>query len=115
MIEWIVALLAMVFILAGVIIATIATFGLYRFDYILNRMHAAAILDTLVILLVLFGIILFSFLVYPTTTEKVITTLKIILVLLFLWCSSPVSSHLIVKLELLLHHEKVKTWRDKEV
>ncbi|MDO5521530.1 MAG: monovalent cation/H(+) antiporter subunit G [bacterium] len=115
MIEWIVALVAMGFILTGVIIATIATFGLHRFDYILNRMHAAAILDTSVILLVLFGSILFSVLVYPTTAEKVVSTLKILLVLLFLWYSSPVSSHLIVRLELLLHHRKVKTWTDKEV
>lgn len=115
MIEWIIALLAMGFVLAGVIVATIATFGLHRFDYVLNRMHAAAILDTLVILLVLFGTILLGLLVYPTTTEKVITTLKILLVLLFLWYSSPVSSHLIVQLEMLLHHHKVMTWRDKEV
>ena len=80
-----------VFILIGLVIFSIQLFGVYRFKYVLNRMHAAAMGDTLGIAMALFGLMFmfgFSF-----------TTLKLALIVVFLWCSSPVSSHLIAALQ----------------
>lgn len=75
-------------------------FGVFKFRYVLNRMHAAAMGDTLGIgasilgLMILFG---FRF-----------VTLKLALVLVFLWCASPVSSHLISRLEVVTNEELEK-------
>lgn len=79
------------FLLIGVAAFVLEVLGIFKFQYVLNRMHAAAIGDTLglgaslVGLMILFG---FRF-----------VTLKLVLVVIFLWCASPVSSHLISRLE----------------
>ena len=49
-----------VFILAGLVVACIAVIGNYKFKFVLNRMHAAALNDTLGILFVLFGLIILN-------------------------------------------------------
>ncbi len=79
------------FFLAGILTVVISTFGAYRFDYCLNRMHSAAIGDTLGLMFTLIGLMIlegFNF-----------ASLKLLLVIAFLWMASPVSSHLICKLE----------------
>lgn len=98
MAEWMSFVIAAVFIIGGVSIAAIATFGVFRFKNVLNRMHAAALLDTLAILLALVGL-MFLGNVYSTTTETVFFILKLVLVIVFLWFASPVASHLISRLE----------------
>lgn len=78
-------------LLCGLGIFLMELYGAFHFDYVLNRMHAAAMGDTLGIGCCLLGLILmcgFSF-----------TSLKLFLVIVFLWFSSPVSSHLIARLE----------------
>ena len=45
-------------LVAGVIILIVATIGVFRFHFVLNRMHAAAMGDTLGILFILLGLIL---------------------------------------------------------
>lgn len=90
---------AAIFILGGLSIMAIAVFGVYKFRFVLNRMHAAAMGDTLGILFILIGLMLangFSF-----------GTLKLFLVIIFLWFASPVSSHLIARLEVTTN-EKIK-------
>ena len=65
--------------------------GTWRFRYCLNRLHAAAVNDTLGLLLAMTSLIAaegFSFL-----------SLKLALVLILLWIASPVSSHLIAQME----------------
>ena len=64
---------------------------MFRFHYVLNRMHAAAIGDTFGIGICLTGLMILSGLNF--------TTLKIGLIILFFWLASPVSSHLISRLE----------------
>lgn len=100
MFEWFRFILVAVLLGGGAITACIAVYGVYRFHFVLNRMHAAAINDTMTILLI-FGALLicsgFSF-----------TSLKFLLVLAFLWLASPVSSHLISRLEVLTDKENVK-------
>lgn len=83
--------LGMIFLLIGMFLFGIQIIGLFRFQYVLNRMHSAAMGDTLGIGSSLLGLMLLS--------GWNFTTLKLALVIIFLWCSSPVSSHLIARLE----------------
>jgi len=96
------------FLVLGLVFMILAVFGVNRFDRALNRMHAAAMGDTLGILFVFLGLILmrgFS-----------MDSLKLFLVILFFWMASPVSGHMISRLEvmtdeklgelLLIHREK---------
>ncbi len=89
--EWLQFVLGTVFLLTGLVIFGIQIFGVFRFHYVLNRMHAAAIGDTLGLGVSLIGLMIFS--------GWNFVTLKLFLIILFLWCSSPVSSHLVSRLE----------------
>ena len=99
MAEWIRFLIGALFLIGGISVAGIATFGIFRFKYVLNRMHAAALLDTLAILLALIGLMFLCPNVFDGTQEAVFAILKLALVVLFLWFASPVASHLISRLE----------------
>ncbi len=88
---WVRFLAAAALILAGVAVMVIAVVGIFRFSFVINRMHITATCDTLGMLMVLLGLILlcgFS-----------ATSLKLALILIFVWLASPVSSHLISRLE----------------
>lgn len=89
--QWIRFIVGGLILLIGLLTFALEVFGVYRFHYVLNRMHAAAMGDTLGIGISLIGLIIFSGLNF--------TSLKMLLVILFLWCASPVSSHLIARLE----------------
>ena len=91
MLEWIRFIVAALCIIAGLVVAGVATFGVFKFKFVLNRMHAAAMGDTLAILFVLAGLMVISGFSF--------TSLKLLLIILFLWFASPVSSHLIARLE----------------
>lgn len=78
---------------AGLLTFAMEVFGSYRFEFVLNRMHAAALGDTLGIGISLTGLIIISGLNF--------TSLKMLLVIMFLWFASPVSSHLISRLEVM--------------
>lgn len=78
-------------LLLGLGIFALQIFGVFKFKYVLNRMHAAAMGDTLGLGVSLTGLILLS--------GWNVTSLKMALVLIFLWLASPVSSHLISRLE----------------
>ena len=66
-------------------------FGVFHFRYVLNRMHATAMGDTLGISSCMVGLMIFS--------GWNFTTLKLLLVVVFLWFASPVSSHVLARLE----------------
>lgn len=89
--EWLRFVLGVGLLLIGVVTFLLEIFGVFKFKYVLNRMQVAAMGDTLGIgaslagLMILFG---FRF-----------ATLKLALVIAFLWCASPVSSHLVSRLE----------------
>ena len=91
MVDWLRFIVAALLILGGLIVAGVATYGMFKFKFVLNRMHAAAMNDTLSLLLVLVGLIV--------VTGFDFISLKLLLVILFLWFASPVSSHLITRLE----------------
>ena len=71
--------------------------GVFRFKYALNRIHAAALMDTVGILLMLLGVI--------CAIGFDVTSLKILVVIAFLWMTSPVSSHLIGRMEITINDD----------
>lgn len=92
-IEWAQFLIGTGFLLTGLCVFVVELTGIFKFKYILNRMHAAAMGDTFGIGISLLGLIIlsgFNFL-----------SLKLALVIAFLWMASPVSSHLISRLEVI--------------
>ena len=90
--EWVRLILGGALLLSGLIIFLIELYGVFHMKYVLNRMHAAAMGDTLGISFSLVGLMIFSGLNF--------TTLKMMLIVIFLWFASPVSSHLLARLEL---------------
>ena len=89
--EWIRFAAGAILLLIGVAVFLLQLFGVFKFKYVLNRMHAAAMGDTLGIGASLTGLILLS--------GWNVTSFKIALIIVFLWMASPVSSHLISRLE----------------
>lgn len=90
-VDWIRLVIGSLFILTGMVIFFTELYGVFHFKYVLNRMHAAAMGDTLGISACLIGLMIFSGLNF--------TTLKMLLVIVFLWFASPVSSHVLSRLE----------------
>ncbi len=95
---WIRFVLGILFLFAGMSLFVIEIMAVFKLDYVLDRMHAAATGDTLGIGLSLVGLMILS--------GWNFTTLKLALVLVFLWFSSPVASHLISRLEVETHAGK---------
>ena len=96
---------------AGLLTFALEVLGSFRFEFVLNRMHAAALGDTLGIGISLTGLIIMSGLNF--------TSLKMLLVIMFLWFASPVSSHLISRLEVmtdetLMEHCELGTETDEK-
>lgn len=95
--EWIRFLAGTGLLLTGVGIFLLQIFGVFKFRYVLNRMHAAAMGDTLGLAFSLVGLMIlcgFNF-----------TSLKMALIIVFLWMASPVSSHLIARLEVVTNEQ----------
>ena len=92
MIDWIRFLATALLMLAGLVIFGISTFGVFRFKYAVNRMHAAAMGDTLGAGLCLLGL--------AVSAPDLFVAAKILLVVVFFWLSAPVSSHLLCRLEI---------------
>ena len=89
--QWIRFALSAACLVTGLVFMMLAVFGVNRFHRALNRMHAAAMGDTLGILFVFAGLILirgFS-----------MDSFKLLLVILFFWTAGPVSGHMISRLE----------------
>ena len=89
--EWVRFVAGTVLLLIGLGIFVLQIFGVFKFKYVLNRMHAAAMGDTLGIGASLVGLILLS--------GWNVTSFKMALIIIFLWMAAPVSSHLISRLE----------------
>ena len=89
--DWVRLILGSTFLICGLVIFFTEIFGVFHFRYVLNRMHAAAMGDTLGIASCLTGLIIFSGLNF--------TSLKLLMILVFLWFASPVSSHVLARLE----------------
>ncbi|MCR4789061.1 MAG: monovalent cation/H(+) antiporter subunit G [Lachnospiraceae bacterium] len=90
-------ILGLILLFIGILIFVFELAGFVKYRYILNRMHAAGMGDTLGIFICLFGLVLicgFSF-----------VSAKLLLVIAFLWFASPTASHLISRLEAVTDEE----------
>lgn len=94
---WIRFVAGITLILCGIIVFGIELFGVFKFGYVLNRMHAAALGDTLGIALSMLGLIILCGLNF--------TSMKMVLVVVFLWFASPVASHMLSRFEVATNEE----------
>ncbi|MBQ7016027.1 MAG: monovalent cation/H(+) antiporter subunit G [Firmicutes bacterium] len=93
MLSWLQFILSAICIGIGLIIIILSVLGVYRFRFVLNRMHAAAMGDTLGILFIILGLMV--------ANGFNMVLLKFLSIIAFMWIASPVSGHLITKLEYL--------------
>lgn len=83
-------IVAIILISIGMLFNIFSVLGTFRFQFVLNRMHAAAIADTGGLFFCIIGLILL--------TGFTFTSLKLLIIVLFFWFASPVTSHLISNL-----------------
>ena len=86
-----------IFTVCGLCCLVSGVVGVFRFKYSLNRIHAAALMDTVGILLMLLGVI--------CAIGFDVTSLKVLVVIGLLWLTSPVSGHLIGRMEITINDE----------
>ena len=80
--------------------------GLYKFKYVMNRMHAAALGDTFGIIFTVIGCIIlrgFS-----------MASLKMILVVVFMFLTGPVVTHLIGQVEVMYHNNAGNEYEEED-
>lgn len=94
---WVRFILGASLIAMGIGIFFVEIFGVFRFKYVLNRMHAAAMGDTLGLACTILGLIVLNGINF--------VSLKLFCVILFLWISSPVASHLMAQMEVETHKD----------
>ncbi|MBO7336080.1 MAG: monovalent cation/H(+) antiporter subunit G [Lachnospiraceae bacterium] len=94
-------IVAAVFFILGTAVYITSVIGIYKFRYVLNKMHCAALGDTLGILFMAIGAVIF----YGFT----FSALKAAAVVAFLWISSPIASHMTALLETRSNREAAGT------
>ena len=97
MLDWVRLVLSAVLTLGGLFCLLSGVIGVYKFRYALSRVHAAALIDTVGILLMLLGVI--------CATGLTMTSAKILVVIAFLWMTSPVCGHLIGRMEITINDD----------
>ena len=85
--EWVRFTAAVICLLFAAVMESIAVFGVYKFKFVMNRMHAAALGDTCGLLFMILGLICIGGFTF--------TSLKLLGVLVLFWLTSPVSGHLL--------------------
>ena len=89
--EWIRFGIVACLMISGVIALFISIFGTFRFNFALNRIHAASMVDTVVLILFILACIIaegFTF-----------TSAKFLLIVFIQWCTAPLVSHMLAKYE----------------
>ncbi len=89
--DWIIFAVVAILLIAALICFTSAVIGVYRFGFMLNRMHASGIGDSLGLLCVIAAAIV--------ATGMRIDSLKLMLLIVFMWFTSPASSHFLSQVE----------------
>lgn len=80
------------FLLAGVLIIFFALLGVFRFKFVMNRMHCAAMIDSLGIVCIIIGLMFAS--------GQWDAIFKLLAIVMLLWIGSPIASHLVSRLEI---------------
>ncbi len=91
MMEWIRFAVVAIFLIAALCGFISAVTGVYRFGFIMNRMHAAGIGDTFGLFFVIAAMI--------TAAGPGFDALKLLLLIFFMWFTSPVSTHFLGQVE----------------
>ena len=81
----------------GLFSVCVSALGLFRFKCVLNRIHAAAVTDTVGVLFTMGGLALLC--------GWTLTTVKLGIIVVFMWLAGPVVTHLIAKMELLTEYD----------
>ncbi len=89
--EWIIFWITAALLIAALICFSAAVIGAYRFGFSLNRMHAAGIGDTLGLLCVVAAVVIAAGFRFDS--------LKLILLIVFMWFTSPASTHFLAQVE----------------
>lgn len=89
--QWIRFGLVAALLLSGLFTLVVALLGLFRFRFALNRIHAAAMADTLSLLLFIAGV--------AVAVGFHAVAWKLALVVALQWCTSPLSSHVLSRFE----------------
>ncbi len=89
--EWVRFALTAVLLAIAIFSFASAILGVYIFGFIMNRIHASGIGDSL-------GLFCAALAVMIGSGEAVVI-LKLFLIVCFMWCTSPVSTHFIAQIE----------------
>lgn len=87
--EWVRDLLTVLLLLGGSAFCVLGGVGLIRMPELYSRSHAASLGDTLGVLLILAGCAL--------QAPGFLVVVKLVFVLLFLWFTSPIATHALLK------------------
>lgn len=119
--DWIIFALVAIFVLASLFMIFCGVLGVHKYKYVLNRMNAAALIDTLALLLMNIGLVIATIYRYASSGEfssgTVLTIFKIFLIVVVMWLTSPISGHLISKLEYVTNEkieEEIKINKEDE-
>lgn len=91
MLEWIRFWITAVLLVCGLISFAAGVIGNCRFYYVMNRMHAGGIGDTQGLFLIVLSI--------AVSAGTFMDVLKLALLVVFMWTTSPVSSHFLSQIE----------------
>lgn len=99
-------IIGMLLILGGIVLYIIEVIGVFRFDYVLNRMHATAIGDSLALLMSLTGAGLLMWDWFAAA--------RLLVILCFVYLTSPVSSSLLARVETMTNNH-LESYLDKPI
>ena len=84
-------ILSAVFMVLGIGSILLSVLGVFKFRFVLNRMHCAAIIDTMGVLCVLLSLAIGG--------GGLSSIVKLGIILALVWVGSPISSHLVGRME----------------
>lgn len=91
MLEWIRFWITAVLLICGLVSFAAGVIGNCRFAYVMNRLHAGGIGDTQGLLFIVLAI--------AVSAGSVMDVAKLALLVIFMWNTSPVSSHFVSQIE----------------
>lgn len=97
--------IAAIFIILGITVFLLSMLGIFRFKYVLNRIHAAALGDTLGLGSIVVGLMILG--------ADFFAGAKLFLIILFFWLSGPIATHSIAKVEILTNKNYEERVREK--
>ena len=98
--------IAILFLALAVFIFFSEVLGFYKFKYVMNRMHAAAMGDTLGIGSAVIAV--------AVLTGELTATLKLVLIIVFMFLTGPVVTHLLAGAEVASHRNAGKEYREED-